>query len=78
MAWKRLKKLTSLGENDDVVTTTERIGEVGGRTKEDIRVSSFGLASRGTVKVPFFQVVEGFNRFGESLQFTRMLVGWFE
>jgi hypothetical protein len=60
-------KRTSLGKDDDVVSTTERIGEVGSGAEEDIRVASLGLASRRSIKVPFLQILERLDGFRKGL-----------
>lgn len=62
------RKRTSLGKDDDVLSTTEGIGEVGGGAEEDIRVATLGLTSRRSIKVPLFQVLERLDGLGESLQ----------
>jgi hypothetical protein len=65
---ERQRMLTGLGENDDVVSATERIREVGSGSEEDIRVATFSLTGRGSIEVPFLQIVERLDGFGESLQ----------
>lgn len=50
--------VVALGKDDDVVTTTERVGVVGNGTEVDIRVTAGGLVGGGTVKVPLLEVLE--------------------
>lgn len=51
----------ALGKNDDVVTTTEGVGVVGGGAEVDIRVTTGGLVGGGTVEVPLLQVLDGLD-----------------
>jgi hypothetical protein len=44
--------IIGLGKDEDVVSTTERILENGGRAKVDVRVFAGGLVGRRAVKVP--------------------------
>lgn len=50
--------VVALGKNDDVVTTTERVGVVGSGTEVDIRVTAGGLVGGGTVEVPLLEILE--------------------
>ena len=61
-------RIPGFTENDDVVTLTERIREDADRAQIDIRVLPRGLASRGTIKVPFGKLVDGGDRFREGLE----------
>jgi hypothetical protein len=55
-------------DDQDVVTKTDRIGEVGFWAKVDIGVVTRGLASGGTVKVPFWKICDLFDSLGEGLR----------
>lgn len=54
-------RVPALGQDEDVVTTAERIGEYGNRAEVDIGVLTRSLGSGGTVKVPFGKIL---NRSG--------------
>lgn len=41
-----------LSKDEDVVTTTERVFENGGRAEINIRIMAWSLIGRGTIKVP--------------------------
>lgn len=56
-----------LGENENVVATTEGIPEDGRRTKVDVRVVSGGLVRRRTIKVPDTEVAEVLYGLGDRL-----------
>jgi len=60
-------RVEGLAQNENVVSKTERIPEDGSRAKEDVRVVASSLVGRGTVKVPFRQVVNALDRASESL-----------
>lgn len=62
------RQRTGLGDDKDVVATTERIREVGGRAEEDVRVAAGGLAGRRAVKVPLLQLSDARDGAIESLQ----------
>lgn len=61
----------ALGDNQDVGSTTEWIGEDGNGAEVDIRVVTGSLASRATVEVPLGEIFRledtGFWDLGESL-----------
>lgn len=48
--------IPALGDNQDVGSATERVGEDGHRSEIDIRVIAWSLASRAAVKVPLGKV----------------------
>ena len=49
--------VVALREDEDVVTTTERVLEDGGGAEVDVRVATGGLVGGGAVKVPDAKVV---------------------
>lgn len=61
----------ALGDNQDVGSTTEWVGEDSNRPEVDIRIVAWGLASRAAVKVPLWKVLNledtVLGDFGESL-----------
>jgi hypothetical protein len=57
-----------LAHDEHVVAKTEGVGVVCDRAEVDIRVVTGGLARRGTVKVPFWEVVETCDLLVESLE----------
>lgn len=59
--------VVALGENEDVLTATERILEDGSGTEVDVRVAPGGLVGRGTVKVPDTEVVDAGDLLGHGL-----------
>lgn len=59
--------IPALGEDEDVVTTAEGIGEDGNGTEVDIGVFTGSLASRGTVKVPLGEIINRGRLLGQSL-----------
>jgi hypothetical protein len=62
----------ALGDNQDVGSTTEWVGEDSNRPEVDIRIVAWGLASRAAVKVPLWKVLNledtVLGDFGESLE----------
>jgi hypothetical protein len=50
--------IPALGDNQDVGSTTEWIGEDGNRAEVDIGVVAWGLASGRTVKVPLWEIFD--------------------
>jgi len=67
----------ALGENQDVGGTTQWVREDGNGSEVDIRVVTWGLASRATVEVPLWEVIESeFTAFWdleESLERTTII-----
>lgn len=55
----------ALGQNDDVVASSERIWVEGDRLQVDIRVVAGSLACRGTVKVPLWKLGDVCHLLGE-------------
>ena len=49
--------IPALGNNQDVGSTTEWVGEDGNRSEVDIRVVAWCLTSRATIKVPLRKVL---------------------
>lgn len=62
-------KRTGLGNDEDVVSTAERILEDGGGAEVDVRVVSLGLSGRRAVKVPLLEVLERLYGSIESLKY---------
>ncbi len=64
----------ALGDNQDVGSATEWVGENGNRSEIDIRVVAWSLARRAAIKVPFWKVLNLEETvlwdFGESLEIT--------
>jgi hypothetical protein len=60
-------RIPGLAENENVIATAERVGEDGNRAEVDIGVVTGGLAGGRTVKVPFREFIDRFNRLLESL-----------
>jgi len=60
-------RIPGLAENEDVIATAERISEDSNRAEVDIGVVTGSLAGGRTVKVPFRELIDGFNGLGESL-----------
>lgn len=56
-----------LAHDDDVVTETERAWVVGDGAEVDVRVVAGSLVCRGTVEVPFWEVVKALHLLGEGL-----------
>lgn len=54
-------------EDEDVVTETEGVGEDGNGAQVDIGVIAGGLARRGTVEVPFGELIDRLDGLGEGL-----------
>ena len=50
--------VVALGENDDVVTSTEGVLEDGSRPQVDVGVSTRGLVGRRTVEIPDTQLAD--------------------
>jgi len=48
--------VVGFGQNEDIVTTAERVLEDGCGTKVDVRVMTRCLAGRRTVKVPYAEL----------------------
>lgn len=61
-------RIPGLAENEDVIATAERISEDSNRAEVDIGVVTGSLAGGRTVKVPFRELIDGFNGLGESLR----------
>ena len=61
------RRLTGLGNDENVVASTEGILEVGGGSQVDVGIGSVGLAGGGTVKVPLLELAEGGDGAGERL-----------
>lgn len=63
--------IPAFGHDQNVGKTTERIGENGDRAKVDIGVVTWCLSGRGTIKIPFWELLDGVNLalwgLGESL-----------
>lgn len=60
-------RIPALSQNEDVVTTTERVREHGDRTEVDIGVFTWSLSGGRSVKVPFGKVLNGEGLLLESL-----------
>lgn len=60
-------RIPSFAEDDDVVTLTERVGEDVDGAQVDIGVIPGSLAGRGTIEVPFRELIDGGGRFREGL-----------
>ena len=60
-------RIPGLAENETVIAKAERVREDSNRAEVDIGVVTGGLAGGRTVKVPFRELIDGFNRLGESL-----------
>ena len=52
----RVLPLESFAHHQDVVTSTEGIGEVGNRPQDDFRIFSGSLVARGSVVIPFWEI----------------------
>lgn len=57
----------ALGENEDVVTATERVGEDGDGAEVDVRVTAGGLVGGRAVEVPLGKLVDGGGLLEEGL-----------
>ena len=57
----------ALGQNNNVVASSERIGVDGGGSEIDIRVVAGGLFCGGSVKVPLGEILDGFGLLTQSL-----------
>ena len=57
----------ALGEDEDVVTATERVREDGDGAQVDVGVLAGGLAGGGAVKVPLRKIVDRGGLLGEGL-----------
>jgi hypothetical protein len=70
--------IPALGNNQDVGSATEWIGEDGNRSEVDIGVVAWSLASRAAVKVPLGKVVNleltVLWDLGESLEISRIRI----
>ena len=68
--------IPALGNDQDVGSTTEGVGEDGNGSEVDIRVVAWSLAGRATVKVPLGKVLNLeltiLWDLGESLEITRI------
>lgn len=62
--------IPALAKDEDVVSTTERIGEDGDRAEVDIGVLARGLAGGGTVEVPLGELLNGGGNLAQGLQRT--------
>lgn len=60
-------RIPGFAEDDDVITLTERVGEDVDRAQVDIGVIPGSLAGRGTIEVPFRELIDGGGRFREGL-----------
>lgn len=60
-------RVPALSQDEDVVTTTERVREHGDRAEIDIGVFTWGLSGGRSVKVPFGKILNGGGLFLESL-----------
>ena len=56
-----------LAHDEDVVATAERIGIHGNGAEVDIGVVAGGLAGRGAIEVPFWEIVDGIGLLAQSL-----------
>jgi hypothetical protein len=63
--------VVGLGENEDVVTTTERIFEDGGGTEVDIGIMTGGLIGGRTIKVPDAELADVCNLLADGLIISR-------
>lgn len=59
--------IPGLAENEDVVTLAEGVGVECDGAEVDIGVVTGGLGGRGTVKVPFGELVDALDGLGEGL-----------
>lgn len=57
----------ALGQHNDVVASSERIGVDGGGSEIDIRVVAGRLFCGGSVKVPLGEILDGFGLLAQSL-----------
>jgi hypothetical protein len=60
-------RIPGLAENENVIAKSEGVREDSNRAEVDIGVVTGGLAGGRTVKVPFRELIDRFNRLGESL-----------
>lgn len=59
--------IPGFAHDEDVVTTTERIGEDGNRAEVDVRVIAGSLTARGAVEIPFGKLLVALDWTGQSL-----------
>ena len=62
----------ALGEDEDVLSTTEWVGVDGDWSKVDIGVLTRGLAGGGTVKVPFWEIVDRLGSLVKGLKWRNV------
>lgn len=64
--------VVGFGEDEDVVTATERILEDGSGTEVDIRVMAWGLIGRRTIEVPDAELADVGHLLADGLYFRRL------
>jgi hypothetical protein len=51
-------RIPAFSEDQNIGSATKRVGENSNRSKVDIRVVAWGLSSGGTIKVPFWEIID--------------------